>query len=402
MSENIQKNIINPNFVILLAFFSTLKNANIYLFGKSPHIPVLLDYLFLLFVIFCFISIFIQVINLKQINLKVMYIFPLLLWVILQSIVLTLFTNGEYLPRNLITSLLALIVIILGVSNSKTLRGVISAFGIGALISVLIPLIFFPDMIGRRSVNVYGIIYEGGFWNNALISFASAAWIYIALAVNNGTKKTKLLAFITFGIAWIASFAGLSRTLILITVISITFYLMYIRKFKSILKISVIIIVLVTLIINLFPNIIEEFNNRLSANGNLFEDESRVNIWKSYLSNIPEFFFVGSLESYREFGPNGLGPHSAFLNWFVQYGIIGLVGFIYLIMGLIKEINIVKRKSRNEAAFLWVWLISYISLALINQTGFVETSFYVAFGIVLSWTILHKKDVRSLDSEKIS
>lgn len=386
---------INPNLIIIIAFLSTFKNANVYLIGSNPNLMLRFDYLFLLFVSACFSWIFLKSIKTFRIDNKANFFLPLLTWVILKSLILTLFTSGEYIPRNLITALLCMAVIVLGINDKDDFKKVVWSFGIGAGISALILLVLFPEMIGYRSGWVNGVHFRGGFWNYTLISFASAGWILIALSKNSLKKHTRLLSYFIFLITWFGAFAGLSRTLLLMSFTGITAYLLYIRKFKALFKVGILILVLYTIAFIFFPDVVALFDDRINLGQGSYQNDGRVVIWKNYIDSISEYFIVGALGDYRDFNPYGHGPHSVFLNWLVQYGIIGLGGFVYLIWGLLKEIRKVTKYSRAEAALLLAWLASYLTLSSINQTGFIEASIYVGFGIILTWTKFHKENNNS-------
>ncbi|NMA75368.1 MAG: O-antigen ligase family protein [Bacteroidales bacterium] len=386
---------INPNFIIIMAFFSTFKNANIYLIGSNQNLMIGLDYLFSTFVTACFSLIVLKSLKSFRIDRKVKYFLPLLTWIVTKSLVLTFFASGEYIPRNLITAFLCTAVIVLSINDIVDFRKVVWSFAIGAGISALIPLILHPEMIGYRSGWLNGVHFRGGFWNFTLISFVSAGWIAIALAKNSEKKYTRLLSYLIFLTTWIAAFAGLSRTLLLMSFVGIATYLLYTRRIKPAFKMGLLVLVLVIITFKFFPGVVANISERINLTQRAYQDEGRVVIWRHYLENASEYFVVGALGNYRDFDPAGHGPHSVFLNWLVQYGLIGLIGFMYLIWGLLKEIKRVTKYSRDEAALLLAWLTSYLTLSSINQTGFIEASFYVGFGIVLTWTKLHKEDEHS-------
>lgn len=141
--------------------------------------------------------------------------------------------------------------------------------------------------------------------------------------------------------------------------------------------------------------IVEGFQNRFMnmSSGNLNE-EARVSIWREYLSNIPNYFLVGAFGNYRRFGLNGIyGTHSSFLDWFVQYGIIGLIGYLYLLGSMLKEIFKVKKSEPDIFKYLIAWFISYLTLITVNQSGFEDPSIYAGFAFVLTWSKAFKHTI---------
>ncbi|RBP04718.1 O-antigen ligase [Rossellomorea aquimaris] len=390
-----REKIIHPYIIYVLAFFSSFKNANIYLFGNRQDLLVKFDYLFFIFVAMCLLWILLQL-SMSQsfkIDRKVVYFFPLLSWVILISTITTIFIAGNYIPRNLITAFLSMAAIVLGIQGRENFIKTVWAFGVGGGLSAVIPLMLFPEMIGVRSATIGGVFYRGGIWNFTLISFVSVSWLLIALTRRNSYKISKIFAYVIFVVTWVAAFSGLSRSLIILTLTSILVYTLANRKLKSFIQLTTFVVMAVLMVNHFMPNVVNGIEERILLTNDALNNESRVIIWKGYLENIPEYFLVGAQGNYRglitAYGVMGAGPHSVFLNWLVQYGVFGLIGFIYLLWGLLKEINKVKKESRYEASCLFAWLASYLSLASINQTGFIETSFFVAFGLILTWSKMH-------------
>src|SRR5699024_1714477 len=156
-----------------ITFYSSFRNANIYLFEEATVLPVLLDYLFLFTIVLTLIF------NLSKkkfgntyhIDKRIMAILVLVIWIILQSGFNSLYSQMNFIPRNLITSLLAFIVIVTGIDHPKVFNKAFWAFILGAVISAIIPLIKFNEIIGVRTKVVSGTYYIGGLWNQVLVSF---------------------------------------------------------------------------------------------------------------------------------------------------------------------------------------------------------------------------------------
>ncbi|WP_345242028.1 O-antigen ligase family protein [Pontibacillus salipaludis] len=387
MNTNLKK---EKNKLIILsltfiAFFSSFKNVNIYLFGNNQNLIVMLDYFYFILVVLVFSIMFFEMLKNKKINTKIKYFVPLTLWIVTKSALLTLFVSGEYLPRNLIAGILTMGIFVLGIKNKKSLILMLWAFIIGAFLSALIPLILSPEMIGYRSGRVDGVEYRGGFWNFPLISFISTGWLIIALIHLKRNKKTTFINSLFLITITIAAFSGLSRSLLLAVSVSVLFYLVLVRKFRVLAIVTVLGGLLLTYIPILFPFLIEQYQTRVELEALSFQDEPRIFIWQSYLNNIPQFFLFGALGDYRQFDNLGRGPHSVLLNWLVQYGIIGFLGFTYFVIGIMGSIRKVRLNFKSQSAALAAWLVAYLSLALINQTGFFEASIYTAFGLIIIW-----------------
>lgn len=178
-------------FVYLIAFLSSFKNVNIYLFGIRNDIMIMFDYAYLFLVSLVLITILAKKLfsNNSKLDKKLKYFVPLLIWVIIQSSIVTIFTGVNYIPRNLITSFLTLFVIVLGVNDREGFKKTIWAFSIGAALSAIIPLLLYPEMIGSRAGRLNQVNYSGGFWNFTLISFISASWIIMAMIQKRDTAK---------------------------------------------------------------------------------------------------------------------------------------------------------------------------------------------------------------------
>lgn len=381
-------------FIYVIAFVSSFKNIDIYLIGDRADLRTVFNYVYSLLVLLVLIYLILikAISNNHRLDRKLKYFVPLMLWVITKSTVVTVLTGVNNIPGTLIISFFTLFIIVLGVNDRKGFKNTVWAFSIGAVLSAIAPIFIFPEMIGSRATWFNKVNYPGGFWNNALISCISAVWIIIALVQReDSSKQTKVAIYFMIMITWLAAFAGLSRTLLLATLLSMLALLIFSKSFKRRLKFITIFILIMLALIVVFPDVFKSYSTRTIDN---LSDPSngRFFIWISYLKNLPKYILIGAVTNYRTFGPNGIaGPHSIFMNWLVQYGIIGLSGFLYLLYGMLKSISKVKKFSFSEAGFLYAWFVMYISVAAINQTGFMETSFFSAFAIILLWDRSNKQ-----------
>ncbi|KMK77364.1 hypothetical protein AB990_02440, partial [Alkalihalobacillus pseudalcaliphilus] len=150
-------------------------------------------------------------------------------------------------------------------------------------------------------------------------------------------------------------------------------------------KIFILVALMGASITVVFPETIESLMQRLDGGVNL-DNEMRVIIWKAYLSNWYDYILFGELHGdYRKYMSTGHGPHNVLINWTLHFGILALIGFITIIVGII--ITALKAKfiiSKSAGAAIFTWLMAYLSVALINETGFDHLSLFAAIGIILS------------------
>lgn len=292
-------------------------------------------------------------------------------------------------------NVMLVIVLITNIYDISHVRKGIWAFGIGASFSAIIPLLFFPEMIGSRLSLVDDYVFSGAFWNSAVISYMSVGWLLIALLVNEKSKIKRGLLLGIFIILILASLAGLSRATLLSVVVSVLVYLLFSKNLVRYIRTIIVLIFISIVITTLFQDVIDNFERRLDGGINI-SDESRVDIWKDYIKDIPDYFILGELENnYKKYSITEHGPHSVVLNWFTQFGILALVGFFVLLFGLLKYIRkIGKSHSKHVEAVLYAWLAAYLSIALMNETGFKELSIYGGIGIILAWgNIINRRRV---------
>jgi len=61
------------------------------------------------------------------------------------------------------------------------------------------------------------------------------------------------------------------------------------------------------------------------------------------------------------------------------------IAFIWLIWGIWKSASDIYNLSIEQGAAVFAWLFAYLSLAMINETGYKELPFYAAMGILFAW-----------------
>lgn len=292
-------------------------------------------------------------------------------------------------------SILSIMIILASVI--ETLNGIkvaIWGLGLGAAFSALIPFLF-PEMIGSREAEFQGHYFIGGFWNSAVISYISVGWLMVSLSTVEKSKIKRFFLISLFLIMAFGGLAGLSRATLLSVIVSVCVYLIFAKKIKKYIKVIISGLIIILLVLTLFPDLVLNFSERLEG-GIEIEDESRTKIWIDYLEDLPSYFLFGALDGdYTKYSIFGMGPHSTILNWLSQYGILGLLGFVILIIGFVSSIKNIKRLFPVETtAALYAWLAAYLSVALINETGFKQLTVFTAFGIILAWGNVSKKSIK--------
>lgn len=390
MKVSITLNNIIKRFIYIIGFFSTFRNSLIYIVGNRDSLMFALDYLYLGFLLVTlFFIMYLRNAGEYVRNSSTKYILFLLVWVLIKSIAVSLGTLQNSISRILVTSLLTTLVIVLGVKDSRQFYNTVWSAGIGFFITAFLPLLLHPELIGTRFEVYNGVAYSGGFWNYPLVSFVSVAWILMASTYMDCSKpRHRIIAFIIFLIGWFASFAGLSRIFLVITIVSVLAFVFSSNGYKFFVRFIAIFFIGLVLLQLIDSEIISRLFLRLNPllTGEVSE-EARIGIWRGFLQNMEKYVLVGSTTDYRTLGGIGWygGTHSAFLNWFVQYGMLGLIGYLYLLWGLLKSIISFKSSNSSIFSFLMAWFVGYLALVSVNETGFYEPSFYMAFGLILIW-----------------
>lgn len=379
-----------PILLVVVSFIATFSNSYIYLFGNNTQVETVINYAYLLIVLYA--SIYYTVFKRQRSQMwlfdkRVKYFIPLLLWIAIKSISTSIF--GADISIKLIYNFLTIYVITMGIKKSSDFKYGFYALAVGSIASAIIPLTQHPELFGIRIVNFQGIEYSGGYWNGPSISFTSIGWLLLAFYnKENISKRGKIFSLIVFALLFVTGMAGLSRASLIAAIlgaISVVFLSKSMaKKFRYVL--SFILVFILILIVNpdTFASIIDRLPNSFSE----ISEESRVGIWSEYISNIKHYILIGATADYRNYGPSllNIGPHSVFLNWLVQYGILGIMGFFYLIKGFIAEIKTVYKIKSIESSFMLAWMVAYIAFSTIGETGFYELSYYAAFAYVLNWS----------------
>lgn len=397
--------------VVLLMFLAGILNSNRYLnFMGLGRLNQSILFLFYSMLVLVSAILVLNLLTKKKVYKDYTYPYWVILLTAVTSKILILFLQSPsaFFPGGVYFSylmtigvnLIFIIVVIKSIRSFHYIRKATWAFGLGASLSAIIPLLMFPEMIGSRTIVIDGYVFSGAFWNSVVISYMSVGWLLVALSIKESSRFKRGILLGIFLLLIFGSLAGLSRATLLSLFLSILAYLIISKTFIKYLKVIILTILIISVTFFFFQDAINNFADRLDGGINI-ENENRVRIWMDYMGNIPNYFLLGEIEgNYKKYSTTGVGPHSVFLNWFSQFGIVALFGFIALLFGLLKSINIIRHTEPNQvSAALFAWLISYLSIATINETGFSELSIFGAIGIILAWGNIMKRKFKAESKE---
>lgn len=387
---------IEKYIILILVFIAGILNSQQYFtfmgYSVINKLSLVIFYSLLLLIIFINIISYLYYKRCTS-NTAVFYTIILLTSVLLKFLILFIQKPALFFPSSswflewiqILSNLLIMIILIINLRRINDIKSVIWSLALGLSVSVLIPFLLFPEMIGTRSVMVNGYSFTGAFWNPSVIAYISVGWLLIAISNLEESRSKRLILVALFFIIILGCLSGLSRASLVSIILSISIYMVITNKITKYFKILLVLIASIFILMYFFPEPVERFTDRLN-NGYDITDESRIFIWKDYLEDIPDYFLLGELEqNYKRYSVTDHGPHSVFLNWLTQYGILGLIGFVILLYGiLISVIRIRLRISKHMVAGLIAWLAAYISVATINETGFMHLPLFCAFGIILA------------------
>ena len=275
------------------------------------------------------------------------------------------------------------------VNNKKTLNKCLMAMVWVFLIPIIFTLILYPEYIGERESFISEMNFAGGLWNIGVVAFGSFSWLLLAQRkeLSRGNRLIALLAVILFICCGVF---GLSRTLIVMLIMSYGYYILNIRKDSRWLFIVVVSIVFAGLFLTLQPSLWDEMVVRFTDSTAGLENV-RVLLWANYLSGIDEYWLIGAPEGsvYRYFSgltyaTHNYLPHSSIINFWCRFGVLAVIGYLtivrYYFIGLKAEtLELTKKKVALQSG-----CIAYMSLAFVNQTGYEESVFWITFGLIFS------------------
>lgn len=404
-STNFSKGYGYQKVLVLLTFLAGILNAQQYFsfLGLRPLTSSLVLFFYGLLLLSCFLLVISMLYKGSGFSFKVSrYWLLLFIAVGLKFVILFIQYPASFLPGNELfnklliipANILLTIVLCTGLATTYYLKASIWAMGLGTSLATIIPIIFFPEMIGNRLSTIENYFFNGSFWNPSVISYISVGWLLVALASIENSKIKQRLLMGTFLLIMFGCLAGLSRAALLSILLSSIIYLWKSKKITKYIKVIAGALALVFILVFFFQEIISNYSARFEG-GFQIQDETRSVIWRDYLEteDIANYLLFGELQGdYTKYSEGGFAPHSVFLNWFSQFGILGLIGFLLLLIGILIAIKQIRTSTSNQtAAALYAWLVGYLSVASINETGFDDLTVFGAFGIVLAWGRLTKK-----------
>ncbi|WP_078378673.1 O-antigen ligase family protein [Sutcliffiella halmapala] len=384
------------NILVILVFLAGLLNSRSYLLymglGSVYNLIILSFYVLLVFTAFI-LTVDFLIKKKGHSYLTFPYWGVLVIAVMVKFLILFIQFPSLFMPGNVhyadfmtfARGFLLMIILVKSIKSIKSLINVTMALGVGTSFSVLIPIVFFPEMIGTRISELNGFLFSGAFWNASVISYISVGWLLVAISAIEKSKLKKQILLSIFFLLLFGSISGLSRAALVSIVISAIVYLILTNKIFKYVKFTVVIALTFFVLAYFFPSTLDNLNSRLAGGVNI-EDEARTAIWTNYIENIPDYWVFGQLEGdYRKYAPTGHGPHNVLLNWLVHFGVLALVGFIIIIIGILRTIKSTRTYiSKTMGAGLFAWLIAYLSVALINETGYDQLTVFATIGIILS------------------
>ncbi|KPH75940.1 O-antigen ligase family protein [Oceanobacillus caeni] len=392
--KNSRISLSNIELFLVVFLSGTLNATSLFEFMGLGNLSTLIKIAFYTILFLSFFLLVLKKLLIRNLSFNYKYWIILFLGVALKIFILFIQNPSNVLPGGKFFSLVITFgmdfILMVYLSNViKTIRDVkISVYGLGLGLSLtaMIPILLFPELIGYRVSVVQGFTFIGGFWNASVISFISVGWLLIAVGIFEKNKSGKTLLYSIFCLIIFGGVAGLSRAILLSTLISLIVYLFFSKKISKYIKTIILGIIIFTIIIYFFPTVYSNFSERLDDGLNV-EEEPRVEIWKDYLESIKDYVFFGEIEgNFTIYSSTAQGPHSVLFNWIVHFGLLGLIGFIYLIKGLLSSIKAIKSKFPIEtSAAIYAWVAAYLAVALINQTGFEQLTVFAGFGIILGW-----------------
>ena len=275
-----------------------------------------------------------------------------------------------------------MIFFVCSIRNTRELAGINFYLVLGCAVAPAIGFIFFPNMVGTRVAVVEGVSFSGGFWNSSIVGMVTTFWFSLCL-MEYYFKKQAVLLWLLLGVIIMGALVGLSRTAFVSLGSSLLVYFFLSRSFSKRIWLLLLFLAVSILILRNFDLVLYNMQSRLGQHSNLL-NESRILIWQDYLAHISEYWMFGvSTEGYRVFSMEYMGPHSIFLNWLVRFGIVGLLGFLWLLYGVFLSVKKIRVYfSRERYARVMAWTVSYITLVAYNETGFQVPSLYAIFAFI--------------------
>ncbi len=283
-------------------------------------------------------------------------------------------------------------------TRKETIKKCIISSAFMLFVPAVLMVIAHPELLGVRQSTIEGsdVVFGGGLWNIGVMGIGSVSWLGFSMT-KDMTKRQRNFIVIAFATFAFLGIAGLSRSLILMLILSAFTYFWIAKKDENlIVKVLIVLIAVVALLVVAWPvveSMLGRFSDDTSGGQNV-----RFLLWKSYLSHFGEVWLVGApygsvYNYYRDVSSHGryFLPHSAVINFLVRFGLLSMLSYFALIKNAF--LSIPKGKlDRNENACIKAGCVAYVSLAFANQTGFAESVFFVMFGIMLAYTKILREE----------
>lgn len=412
-------------FICGLVIFKTTVDYYYWLF---PSVESISSILYQIITLFCFSLFPLMLIQFflrqKNYNWKLMRPIILIPLAVIVNIIMVMFQQGsiEVISRNFVIVNAAstndytgyyfaaintwfgniglLLFLMYFVNNKRLLKKCIIASLVMFVLPIIFVLLMHPEYIGLRESQVSDMVFGGGIWNIGVCGFGSLAWLAIS-QLYDVNKKQKYIILFSILLFSFAGISGLSRTFVLMIFFSLTYFIIFTRKNKTWMKTLFITIAFISVFLMFEGSIASQVVGRFNDSATGGTSNVRFALWGNYIKYIDEYFWlgapVGSVYNYYH-DTNLLGkhflPHSSILNFWIRFGAFAVLGYLIMIKNaatkLKKRNDVIKKYKR---VCLQAWVVSYISLSFINQTGFAEIAFYLGFGLIFALINIENSEV---------
>ncbi len=263
-------------------------------------------------------------------------------------------------------------------------------------IPAILMVVIHPEYIGMRQSIVEGsnVVFGGGLWNIGVIGIGSLSWLGLAF-LEDMTKRQRRFVIIAVALFAFLGIAGLSRTLILMLILSGCTYFLLAKKDSRLLTKILLISFMIVAFVLVEQGVVDALFSRINDTSTGGTHNIRFLLWGAYLSHFKEVWLAGapygSVYNYYHdvnlYGAYFL-PHSSIVNFLVRFGLLCALSYLCLIKNAFFSSGKYDLSSINRKACLKAGGVAYISLAFINQTGYAESVFYVMFGLLLAYSQL--------------
>lgn len=246
------------------------------------------------------------------------------------------------------------------------------------------------------SLNFYEFFVENNVWSTApgrsagfyLNPNRSAQAILIFAAVYLTWNKRELSVFDYFFIALIllATLVTFSRGGIVVSILvfAFLFFLKYKVKWKtiaSLLFISGFLIFLSNLVLSSYLEDGAYYRLTSLRNGEIqvdFEDEREIIALESYYLALKSPIFGTGVGSTKLLD---VGAHNTFISIFLDYGLLGILFYLFTIMGIVVAVF---KKDNKEIIFLKLFLVWFLSYNFLTHNMLEDSVLILGFGLAVS------------------